>query len=150
MADSVAQGATSPKSPASPRSTQSAGSPRSESGPAVTEQAVVEVDQQEVDEFDERLYEFLPPFTPYATLSNDVLMRIRSSYTASLSSSVVDYPVEHGRRYHAYKRGVYLMPNDDREQVRLDVMHHIMVRTNRHLISCAQFHYPFSNPRSIG
>lgn len=29
----------------------------------------------------------------------------RSTYTASLSSSVLDYPMEHGRRYHAYQKG---------------------------------------------
>lgn len=28
-----------------------------------------------------------------------------SNYTASLTSSVVEYPVEHGRRYHAYRAG---------------------------------------------
>lgn len=28
-----------------------------------------------------------------------------SSFTASLSSSVMDYPIEHGRRYQAYQRG---------------------------------------------
>ncbi|KAI8246293.1 Secondary metabolism regulator LAE1 [Colletotrichum sp. SAR 10_96] len=28
-----------------------------------------------------------------------------SRYTASLSSSVVDYPMEYGRRYHAYRPG---------------------------------------------
>ena len=53
----------------------------------------------------------------------------RSSYTASLSSSVVDYPVEHGRRYHAYRKDQYLYPNDDQEAERLDVVHHIMLRT---------------------
>ncbi|KAK1535526.1 methyltransferase domain-containing protein [Colletotrichum paranaense] len=31
-----------------------------------------------------------------------------SSYTASLSSSVVDYPTEHGRRYHAFRSGTPL------------------------------------------
>ncbi|PKS08397.1 hypothetical protein jhhlp_005341 [Lomentospora prolificans] len=28
-----------------------------------------------------------------------------STYTASIASSVVNYPVEHGRRYHAYRSG---------------------------------------------
>lgn len=28
-----------------------------------------------------------------------------SSYTASLTSSVINYPMEHGRRYHAYRSG---------------------------------------------
>lgn len=28
-----------------------------------------------------------------------------SSYATSLASSVVDYPYEHGRRYHAFRAG---------------------------------------------
>ncbi|CAI4214324.1 unnamed protein product [Parascedosporium putredinis] len=52
-----------------------------------------------------------------------------STYTASLSSSVIDYPTEHGRRYHAFRSGKYIMPNDDRELVRLDLLHVVMVRT---------------------
>ncbi|KAK1633512.1 hypothetical protein BDP81DRAFT_67207 [Colletotrichum phormii] len=31
-----------------------------------------------------------------------------SNYTASLSSSVVDYPMEYGRRYHAFRPGCML------------------------------------------
>ncbi|KAL1647401.1 hypothetical protein SLS58_002729 [Diplodia intermedia] len=44
----------------------------------------------------------------------------------SLTSSVTAYPVEHGRRYHAYKDGSYFMPNDENEQDRLDLMHHLI------------------------
>ncbi|KAF7553975.1 hypothetical protein G7046_g6944 [Stylonectria norvegica] len=36
-----------------------------------------------------------------------------SSYTASLTSSVVNYPMEHGRRYHAFREGSYNFPNDE-------------------------------------
>lgn len=46
-----------------------------------------------------------------------------SSFTASLTSSVTNYPVQHGRRYHAYKDGTYILPNDEREQDRLDMAH---------------------------
>lgn len=46
-----------------------------------------------------------------------------STYTASLTSSVVDYPYEHGRRYHAFRGGSYIMPNDDQELDRLDLTH---------------------------
>ncbi|KAF2141605.1 uncharacterized protein K452DRAFT_287555 [Aplosporella prunicola CBS 121167] len=49
-----------------------------------------------------------------------------SAFSESLSSSVVAYPVEHGRRYHAYKDGAYFMPNDESEQDRLDMMHHML------------------------
>ncbi|EFQ25684.1 methyltransferase domain-containing protein [Colletotrichum graminicola] len=49
-----------------------------------------------------------------------------STYTASLSSSVVDYPTENGRRYHAFRAGAYYGPNDESEQDRLD-FHHAMI-----------------------
>ncbi|GKT65301.1 UMTA methyltransferase family protein [Colletotrichum tofieldiae] len=41
------------------------------------------------------------------------LLSASSSYTASLTSSVVDYPIEYGRRYHAYRPGSYKFPNDE-------------------------------------
>ncbi|KAK4150726.1 methyltransferase domain-containing protein [Chaetomidium leptoderma] len=52
----------------------------------------------------------------------------RSSFTASLSSSAVDYPVEYGRRYHAFRSGVYPFPNDELELERLDLTHEMMVK----------------------
>lgn len=41
-----------------------------------------------------------------------------SSANTSLKSFVRDYIYENGRRYHSYRQGEYLMPNDDREQER--------------------------------
>ncbi|KAK2050679.1 S-adenosyl-L-methionine-dependent methyltransferase, partial [Colletotrichum somersetense] len=52
----------------------------------------------------------------------------RSAYTGSLTSSVVDYPTEHGRRYHAYRSGSYWGPNDENEMDRLDFNHMLMVK----------------------
>ncbi|KAK6206806.1 TAM domain methyltransferase [Colletotrichum tabaci] len=52
-----------------------------------------------------------------------------SSYSASLTSSVVDYPEEYGRRYHAYRAGSYQFPNDEREMDRLDLNHSLIART---------------------
>ncbi|KAF9882930.1 hypothetical protein FE257_004865 [Aspergillus nanangensis] len=43
----------------------------------------------------------------------------------SLSSSVRDYCYENGRRYHAYRYGQYPIPNDEEEQDRLALMHHL-------------------------
>ncbi|KAK1545780.1 UMTA methyltransferase [Colletotrichum paranaense] len=51
-----------------------------------------------------------------------------SNYTASLSSSVIDYPMEYGRRYHAFRPGSYIMPNDEVEMERLDMTHAMMVK----------------------
>ncbi|RMZ35187.1 hypothetical protein D0859_00647 [Hortaea werneckii] len=48
-----------------------------------------------------------------------------SSLTTSLNSSVTDYKYEHGRRYHAYQEGKYVLPNDDAEIQRLELQHRI-------------------------
>jgi SAM-dependent methyltransferase len=47
------------------------------------------------------------------------------SDTTSLASSVWNYTYENGRRYHAYRHGEYPLPNDEAEQDRLDLMHHL-------------------------
>jgi hypothetical protein len=41
-----------------------------------------------------------------------------SSYTTSLASSIKHYKYENGRTYHSYREGQYVIPNDDKEQVR--------------------------------
>ncbi|KIW77709.1 hypothetical protein Z517_07542 [Fonsecaea pedrosoi CBS 271.37] len=50
---------------------------------------------------------------------------IAGSWSASLASSVLNYRYENGRRYHAYREGQYILPNDEDEQARLDMLHHI-------------------------
>lgn len=52
------------------------------------------------------------------------------SYTTSLSSSVFDFVYENGRRYTSNRSsgGVgseYIIPNDEKEQERLDLAHHL-------------------------
>ncbi|KAL9101207.1 MAG: hypothetical protein Q9163_003509 [Psora crenata] len=56
-----------------------------------------------------------------STLGDDASSR----YTASLTSSIERYPIENGRRYHAYKDGSYIMPNDESELDRLDLTHNM-------------------------
>ncbi|OHE94361.1 methyltransferase domain-containing protein [Colletotrichum orchidophilum] len=53
----------------------------------------------------------------------------RSTYTATLTSSVLDYPTEYGRRYHAFRAGAYLAPNDESEMDRLDLNHMLVMKT---------------------
>ncbi|KAJ5656619.1 hypothetical protein N7507_008569 [Penicillium longicatenatum] len=43
----------------------------------------------------------------------------------SFASSVRDYCYENGRRYHAYRHGQYPIPNDQEEQDRLALLHHL-------------------------
>ncbi|EON69686.1 hypothetical protein W97_08946 [Coniosporium apollinis CBS 100218] len=49
------------------------------------------------------------------------------SLTASITSSIYQYRAENGRTYHAHKDGQYPYPNDDREQDRLDLQHHLFL-----------------------
>lgn len=48
-----------------------------------------------------------------------------SSQSASITSSILNYKYENGRRYHAYREGEYMLPNDELEQDRLDLHHHV-------------------------
>ncbi|KAL2829287.1 S-adenosyl-L-methionine-dependent methyltransferase [Aspergillus cavernicola] len=43
----------------------------------------------------------------------------------SFISTVRDYVYENGRRYHAYRYGQYPIPNDEEEQDRLAITHHL-------------------------
>lgn len=54
--------------------------------------------------------------------------------TASVNDSIYDYEEEYGRSYHAFRRGKYVMPNDDREQERMDIHYHAvrMAFDNKH------------------
>lgn len=40
-----------------------------------------------------------------------------------------NYVYENGRRYHSYRAGQYLLPNDETEQDRLDMTHHVFSLT---------------------
>ncbi|MCJ1476471.1 hypothetical protein MMC13_005137 [Lambiella insularis] len=64
---------------------------------------------------------------------------------SSISSSIIDYEFENGRRYHAYKAGNYPYPNDESELDRLDLQHHVitlLLDGQRHLA-------PLENPQTI-
>ncbi|KAK4185323.1 S-adenosyl-L-methionine-dependent methyltransferase [Podospora australis] len=50
------------------------------------------------------------------------------SSSTSLRTSVLTYEWKHGRRYHSYQSGNYSFPNDEREQDRLDMIHHAFYR----------------------
>ncbi|KAK1639698.1 S-adenosyl-L-methionine-dependent methyltransferase [Colletotrichum phormii] len=48
---------------------------------------------------------------------------------ASLRSSILDYRRGNGRTYHRLSDGKYLLPNDEREQDRLDLTHNLWLLT---------------------
>lgn len=73
----------------------------------------------------------LTSFTSQSDLGSDTASNYASdvSDTSSVTSSMFDYEYENGRRYHAYRAGQYLLPNDETEQERLDMTHHVFLLT---------------------
>ncbi|KAL2875052.1 hypothetical protein SGCOL_009755 [Colletotrichum sp. CLE4] len=51
-----------------------------------------------------------------------------SRASTSLKSATSTYEWKHGRRYHGYQSGSYNFPNDEEEQDRLDMIHHVFFR----------------------
>ncbi|KAI5777239.1 S-adenosyl-L-methionine-dependent methyltransferase [Geopyxis carbonaria] len=68
-----------------------------------------------------------------------------ASDTTSISSSVVDYVYENGRRYHRFQEGKYFLPNDEQEQDRLDLFHHVLLLCLRGKLHLA----PLDKPQKI-
>ncbi|KAI8314131.1 Secondary metabolism regulator LAE1 [Colletotrichum sp. SAR11_59] len=52
-----------------------------------------------------------------------------SESTQSVTASIFNYRQENGRTYHAYKDGKYTLPNDERENDRLDLQHNLFLIT---------------------
>ncbi|RJE24866.1 Methyltransferase [Aspergillus sclerotialis] len=79
-----------------------------------------------MSEFFDNSAPIIPDERPYSADEPAFLTETDTgSSNQSLSSSVLNYQYENGRRYHAYRQGEYFMPNDEREQERLDLHHHI-------------------------
>lgn len=69
----------------------------------------------------------------------------REYKSTSITSSVLDYEFENGRRYHAYKAGSYPLPNDEAELERIDIKHHVIM-----LLSGGHLHLaPLISPAKI-
>ncbi|RHZ58998.1 hypothetical protein CDV55_104024 [Aspergillus turcosus] len=68
-----------------------------------------------------------------------------ASYTTSITSSALNYTYENGRRYHSFHEGEYVLPNDEQEQDRLDLSHHIY----RMLLKGELHAAPIKNPRRV-
>lgn len=52
-----------------------------------------------------------------------------STYTQTLRSSLLESVKEHGRSYHKYHDGSYILPEDEQERNRLDLQHEMCMRT---------------------
>ncbi|PMD12025.1 S-adenosyl-L-methionine-dependent methyltransferase [Hyaloscypha hepaticicola] len=51
------------------------------------------------------------------------------NWTDSLASSIRNYRKAYGRTYHSFKEGKYNVPNDEKEQSRLDLQNHLFMLT---------------------
>ncbi|WEW60687.1 hypothetical protein PRK78_006174 [Emydomyces testavorans] len=74
----------------------------------------------------------------------------KSTFTASITSSVLAYRQENGRTYHAYKEGSYLLPNDDQENDRLDMQHAVFLRSIKGKLGLAPISKNVQNVLDVG
>ncbi|KAH7109416.1 S-adenosyl-L-methionine-dependent methyltransferase [Dendryphion nanum] len=65
--------------------------------------------------------------------------------TDTLASSILNYRIENGRQYHAYRDGAYWGPNDELAKEILDFAHHMYLLTLDHKLHLA----PIQNPQTI-
>ncbi|KAI9823594.1 MAG: hypothetical protein M1832_002375 [Thelocarpon impressellum] len=65
--------------------------------------------------------------------------------TDSLRASILNYPMENGRRYHKYREGSYIYPNDDAEAERLDLQYELLKKA----FGGRAFFAPLTNPKKI-
>ncbi|KAF4920664.1 putative urea carboxylase [Colletotrichum viniferum] len=72
-----------------------------------------------------------------------------ASSTASVTSSVLSYREENGRKYHGYKDGKYTAPNDEQEQDRLDLQHNLFLLTFDNALGLAPPNQPNSNVQRV-
>jgi len=70
-----------------------------------------------------------------------------STATTSISESVFDFKYANGRRYHAdrFRYAEYFMPNDEREQDRLDFYHHMFLQ----FLGGKLYIAPLQNPQRV-
>ena len=75
----------------------------------------------------------------------EACLTLARAFTTSLASSVTDYKTENGRRYHAFREGSYVFPNDEQEQERLDLIHRMFSISLDERLHIA----PITTPRRI-
>jgi hypothetical protein len=74
-----------------------------------------------------------------------------STYTQNLRSSLLQSVRENGRAYHRYRDGHYLLPDDEKEQQRLDMQHEMFLRTfDRKLVLAPIEHELLKNALDLG
>lgn len=73
-----------------------------------------------------------------------------STYTESLRSTLLESVSENGRGYHKYRDGSYFLPEDEREQERLDMQHTMMLKLFGGKLSLVPFEKEPSHALDLG
>lgn len=79
------------------------------------------------DDHDDSVLQLEPDTATPSDSDADSAFEGHSTASTSLASSILNYEYSNGRRYHGYRSGAYVLPNDDAEQDRLDLLHHIFL-----------------------
>ncbi|ORY17343.1 S-adenosyl-L-methionine-dependent methyltransferase [Clohesyomyces aquaticus] len=77
--------------------------------------------------YDATVAELVPDTATPSDSDADSAFDGTSAASTSLASSILNYEYSNGRRYQGYRSGQYLLPNDEVEQDRLDLLHHIFL-----------------------
>lgn len=99
----------------------------SESGPSAAAPAPAPLTQENIQEHDDSILILEPDTATPSDSDADSAFDSNSSASTSLASSILNYEYSNGRRYHGYRSGAYVLPNDEDEQDRLDLLHHIFL-----------------------
>ena len=76
---------------------------------------------------DDTSYQTPPIEADHVSEHDSTLGEDESTYTESLRSSLLQSVNENGRGYHKYRDGAYILPEDEREQERLDMQHQMLL-----------------------
>jgi SAM-dependent methyltransferase len=102
--------------------------PATVAGPSASTQSTpAQLTQENVQQHDGSVLQLVPDTATPTDSDADSAFDANSSASTSLASSILNYEYTNGRRYHGYRSGAYVLPNDDEEQDRLDLLHHIFL-----------------------
>lgn len=99
----------------------------SDSGPSASAAAHPLTADSSGQEHNDSILHLEPDTATPSDSDADSAFDANSSASTSIASSILNYEYTNGRRYHGYRSGAYVLPNDDEEQDRLDLLHHIFL-----------------------
>jgi SAM-dependent methyltransferase len=116
---------TAPASTQTPSQPQPQSQPQSQSATTALTQSNLETQDNTAEGALQSVLHLEPDTNSVS--DTDSAFDANSSASTSLASSILHYEYSNGRRYAGYRSGQYLLPNDEQEQDRLDLLHHIFL-----------------------